>query len=380
MKQGRLPPHTRKVSPPGYWKDGFTGRKEVRILIRNDRYHLEPVDENGGYLVLEDFRLRIRFAGRIKWEGKQGRLEIVYVNSIWYAYLPIEVGREPPKSNRKGYVKPNHRDRKGRILNPRSIKQRDPIGDEKAFMDMGLNNLFAVVTTNGYVLLVKGGAIKSEYYWWKREISTYQAVRDLLRNAGLPTWITYHEKYLEAMYTRDERLRHLYLTSIRFLAETLWSRGVRKLYIGYPIMLSQDSGNEYNTNIWWYRRIVLWIVDVFREYGIEVEVIPEHYTSRECSICGEVHGNSRVYRGLYICNKTGKKINADVNAAINIARRQGYKIKITRKIESYMVTHNGVKPLNPHQRANTQDPEIRNPALQGRGGVIDKCRGFQGVM
>ena len=156
-------------------------------------------------------------------------------------------------------------------MNPRSIKQRDPIGDEKAFMDMGLNNLFAVVTTNGYVLLVKGGSIKSEYYWWKREISTYQAVRDLLRNAGPPTWILYHERYLEAMHTGDERLRHLYLTSIRFLAENLWSRGVRKLYIGYPVMLSQSNGNEYNTNIWWYRKIVLWIVDVFREYGIEVK-------------------------------------------------------------------------------------------------------------
>jgi putative transposase len=307
--------------------------------------------------------LRIRFAGRIRWEGRQGRLEIVYVNGRWFAYVPIEVGREPPKSNKKGYVRPNYKDRRGRILNPKSIKQRDPIGDEKAFMDMGLNNLFAVVTTNGYVLLVKGGTIKSEYYWWKREIVTYQAVRDLLRNAGFPTWIYYHERYLEALHTRDERLRHLYRTSIRFLAETLWSRGVRKLYIGYPIMLSQDNGNEYNTNIWWYRKIVLWIVDVFREYGIEVEVIPEYYTSRECSICGEVHENGRIHRGLYICNKTGRKMNADVNAAINIARRLGYRIKITRKIESYLVTHNGVKPLNPNRRANTQDPEIRNPAL-----------------
>jgi hypothetical protein len=36
----------------------------------------------------------------------------------------------------------------------------------------------------------------------------------------------------------------------------------------------------------------------------------------------------------------------------NIARRQGYKIKITRQIESYHVTHNGVKPLNPVRRAN----------------------------
>jgi hypothetical protein len=51
------------------------------------------------------------------------------------------------------------------------------------------------------------------------------------------------------MYKRDERLRHLYITAIRLLADELYRRGVRKLYIGYPIMLSQNNGNEYNTNI-----------------------------------------------------------------------------------------------------------------------------------
>jgi transposase len=57
-------------------------------------------------------------------------------------------------------------------VNPRSIKQRDPIDDKQAFIDIGLNNLFAVVTTDGSAMLVRGGSIKSEYYWWKREIAT----------------------------------------------------------------------------------------------------------------------------------------------------------------------------------------------------------------
>ncbi|MDT7888031.1 MAG: hypothetical protein RQ885_03545 [Desulfurococcales archaeon] len=96
-------------------------------------------------------------------------------------------------------------------------------------------------------MLIKGGSIKSEYYWWKKEIATYQSIRDVLRRLGVSTWIYYHEKYLDAIYKRDERLRHLYITAIRFLAETLWSKGVRKLYIGYPYMLSQNNRNEYNT-------------------------------------------------------------------------------------------------------------------------------------
>jgi len=116
-------------------------------------------------------------------------------------------------------------------VNPKSIKQKDPIGDREAFMDIGLNNLFAVVTTDGSVMLIKGGSIKSEYYWWKREIATYQSIRDLLWNAGLPTRKEYHEKYLKAMYKRDERLRHLYITAIRFLADKLCDRGVLESYI-----------------------------------------------------------------------------------------------------------------------------------------------------
>jgi putative transposase len=230
---------------------------------------------------------------------------------------------------------------------------------------MGLNNLFAVVTTDGSALLVKGGSIKSEYYWWKREIATYQSIRDMLRRLGISTWIYYHEKYLDAMYKRDERLRHLYITAIRFLADELYRRGVRRLYIGYPYMLSQDNGNEYNTNIWWFRKIILWIVDIFMEYGIDAEIVPGDYTSQRCSICGAKHRKGRAYRGLYICRKTGKKINADINAALNIARRLGHRIRIARKIESYLVTHNGVKPLIPLQGANTCDQAIGNPALKG---------------
>jgi putative transposase len=71
---------------------------------------------------------------------------------------------------------------KGEIINPRSTKQRDPIGDKEAFIDMGLNNLFAEVISDGSAMLIKGGSIKSEYYWWKRKLSTYQAIRDLLRS------------------------------------------------------------------------------------------------------------------------------------------------------------------------------------------------------
>ena len=46
-----------------------------------------------------------------------------------------------------------------------------------------------------------------------------------------------------------------------------------------------------------------------------------------------------------------------MNATLNIARGMRYKVKVTRRMESYIVTHNGVKLLNPRWR-DTLDPEV----------------------
>jgi len=266
---------------------------------------------------------------------------------------------KPPKSNPKGYIRGEH-DR---------IRQREPKGDGVAFIDVGLNNLFAVVTTGGDAVIVKGGATKAEYFRGKGEARTLQAVRDTLRKHNVATWRMYHYKLLRAVFKTHERLRHLYRTAIRFLAIWLYERGVKRVYMGYPYMITQNNGNEYNTNIWWYRKLALWLYDALQEYGIELLLTPELRTSVECSICHVEHNGARVYRGLYVCEKTGEKLNADLNAANNIAYRAGYKIEI-KKIESYKVTHNAVKPVTPLRREAARDPSIETPPHQGRGGVI----------
>jgi putative transposase len=46
--------------------DRLTGEKEIHIFVRSDRYYLEPIKEGEDYLVLVDFGLRIRYAGKIR--------------------------------------------------------------------------------------------------------------------------------------------------------------------------------------------------------------------------------------------------------------------------------------------------------------------------
>jgi len=60
------------------------------------------------------YGLKIRWKGRNKWKGKQGRLEIVYddLSGRWYAFQPVE-------------VKPLHQ----------------PIGNKRAYCDLGVRVL-----------------------------------------------------------------------------------------------------------------------------------------------------------------------------------------------------------------------------------------------
>jgi len=165
-----------------------------------------------------------------------------------------------------------------------------------------------------------------------------------------------------------ERLRHYYRTAIRFLARIMHEMEVNEVFVGYPYLVSQGNGNEYNTNVWWFSKVINWLKDVLQEYGIKLHVVNEYGTSRQCSICNANHENGRVKRGLYVCETTGIKINADINAARNIARRVGYNTPIPRKILSYIVTTNGVKPLTPKEGVTVETPHSENPAPKGRGG------------
>ena len=62
----------------------------------------------------------------------------------------------------------------------------------------------------------------------------------------------------------------------------------------------------------------------------------------------------------YICGKTKRGINADLNASSNITRKLGYKVGI-RKMESYIATHNELKPITPLGGVKPETPAVETP-------------------
>ena len=339
--RGQLPEWFGKPSPPGYWKDRELGKRKRIILVRNDRYYIEQTGEDEGFIVLKDWKLKIPFKGRLRWRGKQGRLEIIWDDAYkrWYAHIPVEVGKSPAKSNPKGLV-PGDRDK---------IQQYEPKGRRKAFIDLGINNLVAGVIEDGTAFLVKGGPVKAEHFYWKKEASLWQKLRDIARNNNWGIWRKYHSIFLKVKALATKRIKHLQRTVASFLAKFLWKQGVSEVYIGYPKDITHQNGNEYNVAIWKFKEFIQRLAEKLAEYGIKLFLVNEAYTSKTCSLCGQVHENGRVHRGLYCCPVHKKCVNADVNASVNIAKKvKGLVIKV-KKILSFIPSHNGVFAITPYR-------------------------------
>jgi putative transposase len=333
-KQGKLPPYMNHISPPGYWKDGRTGRRRLILVIRQDRYE---VDEQRHVLILKDFKMAIRFTGRLRWYGKQGRLEIHYdeARNAWYASIPVEVGVEEAKTGKKSKFIV-HGERK-------VIQITTPKGSIVASIDLGINNLASVVVDDGTWLLYKGVRAKEDYFYFQRKIAEIQSLRDTLKGKLLSDAVEELNREVRRLHGKlRRRLLHLYRNFAKHLIDQLHELGVSTIYLGYPFNIAQQKGNKFTSNMWSYRKLIEAIELKAQEYGIKVFIVIEYNTSKHCAYHNvEVR---RHPRGVVHCPK-GHKLHSDLNGALNIMKKATGKIPLViKKPLSFIVEHNRVAP------------------------------------
>jgi putative transposase len=277
--KGKLPKWF-KPRPPSYWKDEG-GKYRLIIVIRNDRYE---VDENKRTIYLKDFKLALDFKGKLKWCGKQGRLEIIYneARRVWYAHIPVEVE------------------------NVAKAK-----GNLRAGVDLGIVNLATVYVEDGSWYVFKSGGVLSQYEYYSKKISKVQKV---LARHGQRT-----SRKLKLLYDKRRRfLRHVLNSMVRKIMGELKEKEVGEVVVGYPKDIVRNHGNKLIVNFWNYGYVIRRFKEIGEELGIRVIGFDEQNTSKTCSLCGEAHESGRVKRGLFKCPRIGKVINADLNGAINI--------------------------------------------------------------
>lgn len=70
---------------------------------------------------------------------------------------------------------------------------------------------------------------------------------------------------------------------------------------------------------WSYYELQSFITYKAQMAGIEVRKVNPAYTSQTCSCCRNIEPGQRLNQSTFVCKKCGKKMNADFNAARNIA-------------------------------------------------------------
>jgi len=337
-KEGKLPKHER-VSPPGYWKDREEEKRKTIFVVAGDSYAVDEVNHIIKINIGKRKKLlEIPFAGRLRWYGKQGRMEIHYdgAKRAWHAQISVEVGAEETRNK-----KPARRIVRGER---RSIRMAEPKGKVAAGVDLGINILASVVTSGGAWLLYRGFRAKEDFFYLTKRIAKIQSEADEVRKGGDEEKSRRLNRKRRRLFRKlTERMAHLYRNLAGHLVRSLWELGVSKIYLGYPRDIAQDNGNKLTSNMWSYRKLMRAIELKAQEYGIRVYEVVEYNTSNHCAIHGvEV---TRGPRGVVTC-PLGRRLHSDLNGALNILKRGAGSIPATlKKPLSFFVDHSGIAPV-----------------------------------
>lgn len=292
-------------SPPGYWKDEDSGEHTLQTLVRNDMYTIEWGERSRleipvGHDLKEKYglgyheRLRLEARGDPRWEGDQGRLELVYDKSA-----ESFRARQPVKD----------------VVLRRDETLATTEGDDSvvAALDIGANNLVAVTTTSGSQRLYHARP------QFKRFRRTTKQIAALQEDLEYGTWSS--RRIRELYRRRTERVFHLQDALVRDLAEWLHSLGVREVIAGDlgDVLQKHWSAvvNEKTHQFWSHGRFRRRLREVLEgEYDISVREVSESGSSSTCPHCG----SENVHReeDLLTCYDCSFEGHSDLAASENL--------------------------------------------------------------
>lgn len=212
--------------------------------------------------------------------------------------------------------------------------------DKYAAIDIGLNNLTTVAFNfNQQPIIINGKPLKSINQFYNKQKAKYRSIADK-QNQG------YTNRLKRLDFKRNNKVKDYLHKSSRILVNQLVSLGVSKVIIGKNLNWKQEIniGKRNNQNF------VTIPHAVFIEQlqyklaleGIEVVLTEESYTSK-CSffdneeVCKHDQYQGKRIKRSWFKTSTGKLIHADVNAALNIGKKQFSKAFMVEKIEGVAV-------------------------------------------
>lgn len=230
------------------------------------------------------------------------------------------------------------------VLEEENITKTETMG-----IDLGYVNLATCVVTNGNHLLLDGKKLKSYNQWYAKRMAYLQSTRTLPKSKVDEIQLGNDEKEMKRIkktvlpYTRQmmalemkrsNRMTYGMNKAARLIINHALDNHVKKIIVGWNDGFKELGKTDKENQ--WFKRIPLArlrdrIKYLSKEHNIECMIITEEYTSKASYFDDDVlpcfnstknhtFSGKRTKRGLYT-TKRGKKINADINAALNILRK-----------------------------------------------------------
>lgn len=198
--------------------------------------------------------------------------------------------------------------------------------DNLVGIDLGLNNLATIGGNNIKPFIINGRPLKSINQYYNKKLANLKQRQSKCKNKNVNS-----NKTKTLTNKRNNKIKDYLHKSSRILVNRLVSNNVSTIVIGHNNGWKQDIniGKVNNQNFVQvpFNTFIKMIEYKAKLEGIKVIVREESYTSK-CSfidneeICKhEIYKGKRIKRGLYKSEK-GVLINADLNGALNILRKE----------------------------------------------------------
>ena len=192
-------------------------------------------------------------------------------------------------------------------------------------VDVGLSNLATCYDIyNNRAFIMDGKKLKSINYYWNKQNARLQSIKDKQNIKS------YTKKQFVLKRKRENRIKDIIRKSAKYILDYYIQNDIGTIVIGHNKGWKQEIniGKKNNQNFVQvpFGYLMSMLESKCEEYGLRYIETQESHTSKCSSVDNEEvkhhkeYVGKRVKRGLFR-SKDGILINADVNGAINIARK-----------------------------------------------------------
>lgn len=193
-------------------------------------------------------------------------------------------------------------------------------------IDIGLNNLATLGGNKNNPVLINGRPLKSINQFYNKELAKLKSRQDTRKNKNINS-----DKIRKLTQKRNNKIKDYLHKASRKLVNHLVSNNVSKIVIGHNKNWKQDINlgkvnNQEFVQIP-FNMFIQMVTYKSQLEGIEVVQREESYTSKCSFLDGEeickhkTYKGKRIKRGLFR-SYDGRLINADLNGALNILRKE----------------------------------------------------------